>query len=128
MTKERKSRMPQKMVVVCNGDEAKNIMPTLIFASSGLALDYEVHVFFCPAGTKWTLKDELEKLGTPKGLPNPVGLFNDILDLGGKVVLCELALENKGVSPSDLRDSRILIEKAPPFLMAAEGAAMTFTF
>lgn len=120
--------MPQKMVVVCNGDEAKNIMPTLIFASSGLALDYEVHVFFCPAGTKWTLKDELEKLGTPKGLPNPVGLFNDILDLGGKVVLCELALENKGVSSSDLRDSRILIEKAPPFLMAAEGAAMTFTF
>jgi len=120
--------MSQKMVVVCNGDEAKNIMPTLIFASSGLALDYEVHVFFCPAGTKWVLKEELEKLGTPKGLPNPVKLFNDVLDLGGRVVLCELALENKGVSPSDLRDSRILIEKAPPFLMAAEGATITFSF
>ena len=120
--------MAQKMVVVCNGEEARNIMPTLIFASSGLALDYEVHVFFCPAGTKWTLKDELEKLGTPKGLPNPVKLFNDILQLGGKVVLCELALENKGVSPKDLRDPRIVIEKAPPFLMAAEGAGMTFVF
>jgi predicted peroxiredoxin len=120
--------MAQKMVVVCNGDEAKNIMPTLIFASSGLALDYEVHVFFCPAGTKWTLKEELEKLGTPKGLPNPVKLFNDILELGGKVVLCELALENKGVSAGDLRDSRIVIEKAPPFLMGAEGAEMTYVF
>jgi predicted peroxiredoxin len=120
--------MAQKMVVVCNGEEAKSIMPTLIFASSGLALDYEVHVFFCPAGTKWTLKEELEKLGTPKGLPNPVKLFNDILELGGKVVLCELALENKGVSPKDLRDPRIVIEKAPPFLMAAEGAGMTFVF
>jgi predicted peroxiredoxin len=120
--------MTQKMVVVCNGDEAKNIMPTLIFASSGLALDYEVHVFFCPAGTKWTLKDELEKLGTPKGLPNPVKLFNDILELGGKVVLCELALENKGVTPADLRDSRIVIQKAPPFLMGAEGAGMTYVF
>jgi predicted peroxiredoxin len=120
--------MSEKMVIVCNGDEAKNIMPTLIFASSGLALDNEVHVFFCPAGTKWTLKDELEKLGTPKGLPNPVKLFNDILDLGGRVVLCELALENKGVSPEDLRDSRIIIEKAPPFLMAAEGATMTYSF
>ncbi len=120
--------MTQKMVVVCNGDEAKNIMPTLIFASSGLAIDYEVYVFFCPAGAKWTLKDELEKLGQPKGLPNPLKLFNDILDLGGRVVLCELALENKGIAPQDLRDSRILIEKAPPFLMDAEGASMTFTF
>ena len=120
--------MSEKMIVVCNGDEAKNIMPTLIFASSGLALDHEVHVFFCPAGAKWTLKDELEKLGEPKGLPNPLKLFNDILDLGGRVVLCELALENKGIDPKDLRDNRILIEKAPPFLMAAEGATMTFTF
>ncbi|MBN2257997.1 MAG: DsrE family protein [Anaerolineaceae bacterium] len=120
--------MTQKMVVVCNGEEGRNIMPTLIFASSGLALDYEVHVFFCPAGTKWTLKEELEKLGTPKGLPDPVKLFNDILELGGKVVLCELALENKGVTPTDLRDPRILIQKAPPFLMAAEGACMTYVF
>jgi len=128
MYRLRRNKMKQKMVVVCNGDEAKNIMPTLIFSSSGLALDYEVHVFFCPAGTRWTLKDELEKLGTPKGLPNPVKLFNDILELGGRVVLCELALENKGVAPADLRDPRILIEKAPPFLMAAEGAGMTFVF
>jgi predicted peroxiredoxin len=118
----------EKMVVVCNGDDAKSIMPTLIFASSGLALDHEVHVFFCPAGAKWALKDELEKLGEPKGLPNPVKLFNDILDLCGRVVLCELALESKGIDPKDLRDSRILIEKAPPFLMAAEGATMTFSF
>ncbi|MBN2388636.1 MAG: DsrE family protein [Anaerolineales bacterium] len=120
--------MTQKMVVVCNGDEPKNIMPTLIFASSGLALDYEVHVFFCPAGTRWTLKDELEKIGTPKGLPDPIKLFNDILDLGARVVLCELALENKGITPEDLRDGRILIEKAPPFLMSAEGAGMTYVF
>lgn len=120
--------MTQKMVVVCNGDEGKNIMPTLIFATSGLALDYEVHVFFCPAGARWTIKDELEKLGTPKGLPNPVKLFNDMLELKGRVVLCELALENKGIKPADLRDPRIIIEKAPPFLMTAEGAGMTFVF
>ena len=120
--------MAEKMIVVCNGEDAKNIMPTLIFASSGLALDREVHVFFCPAGTKWTLNGELEKLGTPKGLPNPVKLFNDVLDLGARVVLCELALENKGVAPADLRDPRIIIEKAPPFLMKADGASSTYVF
>ena len=120
--------MTQKMVVVCNGDTSRNIMPTLIFASSGIALDYEVHMFFCPAGAKWTLKGALEELGTPKGLPNPINLMDTILDQGGKVVLCELALENQGIEPKDLRDPRILIEKAPPFLMDADGAAMTYVF
>lgn len=120
--------MPEKMVVVCNGNEAKNIMPALIFATSGLALDYEVHFFFCPAGAKWSLKGELEKLGTPKGLPNPVELFNTLIEMGKKVTLCELALENQGIDPKDVRDPRIVIEKLPPFLMDAEGATQTYVF
>ena len=57
--------MAEKMAVVCNGDTPANIMPTLIFASSGLALDYEVHIFICPAGARWMLKGELEKLEMP---------------------------------------------------------------
>ncbi|MEJ2148576.1 MAG: DsrE family protein [Chloroflexota bacterium] len=118
----------QKMVVVCNGSTPANIMPTLIFASSGIALDYDVHVFFCPAGANWTLKGALGELGTPKGLPNPVDLMNTILDQGANVILCELALENKGIDPGDLRDDRIKIKKAPPFLMDAEGAGMTYVF
>lgn len=120
--------MADKMVVVCNGDEAKNIMPALIFASSGIALDYDVYMFFCPAGAKWCVTGELEKLGNPKGLPNPVELFNTVLDLGKKVTFCELAVENKGIHPEDMRDPRIVIEKLPPFLMDAEGATMTYTF
>ncbi len=120
--------MADKMAVVCNGAEGRNIMPTLIFSASGLSLDKEVHIFFCPAGAKWTLKGELEKLGQPKGMPDPIKLFNDILDLGGHVVLCELALENQDIDPKDLRDKRITIEKAPPYLMAIEGAGQTFVF
>ncbi len=120
--------MSEKMVVVCNGDEAKNIVPALIFASSGIAVDQEVYLFFCPAGSKWALKGELEKLGTPKGLPNPVELFNTVIEHGKKVTLCELALENKGIDRKDVRDERIVIEKLPPFLMDVAGAGMTFTF
>ncbi len=74
------------------------------------------------------VKGELEKIGTPKGMPNPVDLFNTILDQKGKVVFCELAIVNKDIDPKTLRDSRIVIEKIPPFLMAAEGAKMTFVF
>ena len=61
--------MKEKMIVVCNHSEPISVMPTLIFASSGVALDYEVHVFFCPAATKWLLKGELERFGQPKSLP-----------------------------------------------------------
>jgi len=120
--------MTEKLMIVCNGDESKNIMPTLIFAASGLALDQETHIFLTPAGSKWALKGEIEKLGQPKGLPDPLKLFNDVLDLGGHIVLCVLALDNKGIDPKDVRDPRITIGEAPPFLMAAEGAGLTFTF
>ena len=120
--------MAEKMIVVCNGVAPSNIMPALIFASSGIALDYEVHMFFCPAGAQALVKGELEKIGTPKGMPNPVTLFNTILDQKGKVVFCELAIENKGIKPDQLRDKRIVVEKVPPFLMGASGAGMTFVF
>ncbi len=120
--------MTQKMAIVCNGDTPANIMPTLIFSTSGLSLDYEVHVFVCPAAARWFQKGELEKLGTPKGMPNPIKLFNDILELGGEIVFCELALENKDIKPEDLRDPRIKITKAPPFLRDVEGAAQTYVF
>jgi len=120
--------MSEKMVVVCNGDTQGNIMPALIFATSGIALDYEVHFFFCPGGARWALKGELEKLGTPKGLPNPVKLFKDLIDFGKKVTLCDLALENKDIDPKDARDERIVIEKLPRFLMGADGATATYVF
>jgi predicted peroxiredoxin len=120
--------MSEKMIVVCNHSETGSVMPSLIFASSGVALDYEVHMFFCPGGAQALVKGELEKIGTPKGLPNPVDLFNTIMDQGAKVVFCELAIENKGIDPKDLRDKRIVVQKVPPFLMDAEGAGMTFTF
>ena len=74
------------------------------------------------------VKGELEKLGTPKGLPNLVDLFNTILDQGGTVIMCELAIEAKDIKPEDLRDSRIVIKSAPSFLLQAEGATMTLSF
>lgn len=117
-----------KMVVVCNHADTPHVMPTLIMGSSGVALDNEVILFFCPGGAQALVKGELEKIGQPKGLPNPVDLFNTILDDGGTVILCELALENKNIKVADLRDDRIQIKTAPSFLLDAEGANMTLTF
>ena len=120
--------MAEKMIVVCNGATSANIMPTLVFATSGAALDYEVYCIFLPAGSKWLVKGELEKLGVPKGMPDPISLFNSLMEFGKQIVLCELALENQDIDPKDLRDERITIEKVPTFLLDAENAVQTYVF
>jgi predicted peroxiredoxin len=117
-----------KMVIVCNHADTPHVMPTLIMGASGVGIGDDVLLFFCPGGAQALVKGELEKIGTPKGLPNPVQLFDTILDEGGKVILCELALENKGIKPEDLRDERIEIKNAPSFLLEAQGAGLSFVF
>lgn len=115
------------MVVICNSDSA-GVMPTFIMGASGIGIGEDVILFFCPGGSNVLVKGELEKFQGKKGLPDPVDLFNTILDEGGRIVLCELALENKGIKKEDLRDDRIEILNAPSFLMEAEGASLTLTF
>ena len=117
-----------QMAIVCNGSTSASFMPTLIMGASGIGVGNEVSVFITPGGSQAFLKGELEKVGTPKGLPNPVELFNTIIDNGGKFVLCELAIENKGIDPKDLRDERIEVSMAPPFLMDIDEATITFSF
>lgn len=117
-----------KMVVVCNHADTPHVMPTLIMGASGVGIGDEVILFFCPGGAQALVKGELEKIGTPKGLPNPVELFNTIMDEGGTVILCELALENKGIKVEDLRDDRIVVKNAPSFLLEAQGAGLSLVF
>ena len=114
------------MAVICNSDSA-GVMPTFIMGASGVGIGEDVLLFFCPNGANVLVKGELEKFQGRRGMPDPVELFNTILDEGGRVILCELALENKGIKKEDLRDPRIEILNAPSFLMAIEGAGLTLT-
>lgn len=115
------------MVIICNSDTS-GVMPTFIMGASGIGIGEDVILFFCPGGSKVLIKGELEKFQGKKGLPDPVELFNTILDEGGKIILCELALENKDITVEDLRDDRIEIMNAPSFLLDAQGAGITFAF
>jgi predicted peroxiredoxin len=116
-----------KMAVICNSDST-GVMPTFIMGASGVGIGEKVLLFFCPNGANVLLKGELEKFQGKKGLPDPVELFNTILDEGGRIILCELALEAKDIKKEDLRDERIEILNAPSFLMDALGAGLTLTF
>ncbi len=115
------------MAIVCNSDTV-GVMPTIIMGASGVGIGEDVKIFFCPAAANVLLKGELEKFQGKKGLPDPVELFNTILDEGGTIILCELALEAKGIKVEDLRDPRIKILNAPSFLLEIQGAGITLTF
>ena len=118
-----------KMVVVCNHADAPHVMPTLIMGASGVGIGDEVILFFCPGGAPVLVNGELEKIREKKlkGLPDPVQLFDDILDEGGRVILCELALENKDIKVEDVREG-VEIMSAPSFLLDAEGAGLSLVF
>ena len=118
-----------KMVVVCNHADAPHVMPTLIMGASGAAIGNDVMLFFCPGGANALVKGELEKIQEKKlkGLPDPVQLYNDILAEGGRIILCELALENKGIAVEDVREG-VEILNAPSFLLDAQGAGLSLVF
>jgi predicted peroxiredoxin len=118
-----------KMVIVCNHADPPHVMPTMIMGASGVGIGEEVILFFCPGGAQALVKGELEKIRDLKlkGLPDPVDLFQTIISEGGKVILCELALENKDIKPEDVREG-VEIMNAPSFLLDAQGAGITFTF
>lgn len=118
------------MVVICNNAAPSSVMPSLIMSASGMGIDEEVILFFCPGGAPAMVKGELEKIRDMKlkGLPDPVQLFNTIVELGAKIIVCELALENKGIKVEDLRSDKIEIKTAPSFLLDAQGAGLILTF
>lgn len=115
-----------KTVVICNNADT-GTFPTLIMSTSAIAIGDDVITFFCPGGASALLKGELEKLQGKKGMPDPVDLYDTLIDQGGRVILCELALEAKGIKREDLRHG-VEILSAPAFLMEAEGADLSLTF
>lgn len=118
-----------KMVVVCNHADAPHVMPTLIMSASGVGIGDDVILFFCPGGANALVKGELEKIREMhlKGLPDPVKLYEDIVSEGGRVILCELALENKSIKVEDVREG-VEVMSAPAFLLEAQGAGLSLVF
>jgi len=119
----------EKMVVVCNHADAPHVMPTMIMAASGALIGNDVIMFFSPGGALALVKGELEEIRDMKlkGLPDPVELYDYVLSEGGRVILCELALENKSIDENDIREG-VEVASVPDFLMEAKGAGLSLVF
>jgi len=115
-----------KVAITVNGTASGNIFPPMILGSSAAASGDDVTIFCCPGGSPTMVKGELEKI-KGKGLPDIVELYDGILSLGGKVVVCELALENKDLKVEDFREG-VEIVGATSFLASISDATITFSF
>jgi predicted peroxiredoxin len=115
-----------KVAITVNGTASANIFPPMILGSSAAASGDDVTIFCCPGGSPTMVKGELEKI-KGKGLPDIVELYNGLLSLGGKVLVCELALENKDLKAEDFREG-VEIVGATSFLASISDATITFSF
>ena len=115
-----------KVAITVNGSAPSNIFPTMILGSSAAANGDDVVIFCCPGGAPTMVKGELEKI-SGKGLPNIVDLYNNMRTLGGRIFVCELALENKDLKAEDFREG-VEIVGATSFMASIEDANITFSF
>jgi predicted peroxiredoxin len=120
--------MAKKTAIVCNGSEPGNAFPTFILGSAAAALGDEVIIFVTPvAAAKLLKKGTLENINI-EGMPNLVELYNSFQELGGKVILCELAFDvHKDLKKEDLREGVEILGGAK-FMSDISDAQVTFSF
>jgi predicted peroxiredoxin len=115
-----------KVAITVNGSESKNVFPPFILGSSAVSLGDELIIFFCPGGAPAMVKGVIEKM-EGKGLPNLLELYEGVRNLGGKIYVCELALEAKDLKKEDLRDG-VEIVGATTFMDEIRDATITLSF
>ena len=117
--------MADKVSIVVHSGDMDKIYSALIIGNGALAMGMEASLFFTFWGLMRLKKGGLEK--GPLSRMNMLGLgrwmikrrmkkanvaslerlFKDFLELGGKVIACDMTMEIMGVKPEDLREDLI---------------------
>jgi predicted peroxiredoxin len=118
--------MARMVAIVCNGAENISLYPTFVLGSAAAASGDDVVIFFTPAAVPALKKGVLEKI-TAKGMPDMKDLIEGIISLGGRMILCELALEAKDVTKEELRDD-LELGGATSFMAGIKNPCVTFSF
>jgi predicted peroxiredoxin len=116
-----------KMVVLLNHDDEHSVMAALVMGAAIAATGDQPLVFVQPGGAKALVTGALEKYQGCKGQPDPIDLYDAIITLDGRVILCELGLPIWDFEEEDLREG-VEVMMASTFLFEAEGALMTFSY
>ena len=118
--------MSKKMTITVNGPEPGNLYPAFVIGASAVALGHELIYFFTPGAVPALKKGAMEAING-KGMPPLIELVNGVQQLGGRFMLCELALEAKDVTMDELRDGVELVG-ATTYVGTIEDADLCFSF
>ena len=115
-----------KVAITINGTKPENIFPAFIKASSALALGDDVVIFFTPYAAPALKKGVLETM-KEEGMPDIMDLYEAVVELDGKLMMCELAVKTNDITEEEIRDEVKLVGMTT-FLMEARDANMTFSY
>lgn len=115
-----------KVAITINGAEPKNIFPAFILGSTSLAVGDDLIIYFSSYAAPALKKGVLEKM-TDKGMPPMEDLIEGIVELEGRMVLCELGLKQFDLTEEDIRDD-VEIVMASNFLLDAADATQFYSF
>jgi peroxiredoxin family protein len=136
--------MAEKVSIVVHSGDMDKIYSALIIGNGALAMGMEASLFFTFWGLMRLKKGGLEK--GPLSRMNMLGLgrlmiksrmkkanvaslerlFKDFLELGGKVIACDMTMEIMGVKPEDLRQDLITeCGAVGAFIQEARGSKVT---
>lgn len=117
-----------KMAITLNASEVKTINSALTISVSALALGDKVIMFALPAAMPLFKKGKLHEvnLASPNS-PDTEEMFRSFIDLGGRLMICELGFDVNGLKEEDLINE-IEIVGATTFVAEAQGSELTFSF
>jgi predicted peroxiredoxin len=113
----------QKMVVVVtNGFNDERASVAWSVANGGVGMGFEVTMFLVSSGVDWARKGAAEK-----ARPNPLDpsikeMMQNVIDNGGKILVCPPCAGVRGYSGDDLIESATLAGSAAMLGIAAQGA------
>ena len=117
--------MGEKLTIVVHSGDMDKIYSALIIANGALSMGMEASLYFTFFGLQRLQKGSLEKgplskmhmLGIGKAmikqrmnktnLSSLERLMQDFKELGGKIIACDMTMENMGIKKEDLREDLI---------------------
>jgi predicted peroxiredoxin len=118
----------QKMVVVVTqGFQDERASVAWSVANGGVGMGFEVTMFMVSSGVDWVRKGAADK-ARPNPLDPPIGeMMQNVIDNGGKILVCPPCAGVRGYEADDLIESVTLAGSPAMLGIAAEGAiVLTF--
>ena len=113
----------QKMVVVVtNGFQDERASVAWSVANGGVGMGFEVTMFLVSSGVDWARKGAAEK-----ARPNPLDptikeMIQNVIEHGGKILVCPPCAGVRGYDADDLIDAATLAGSPAMLGIAAQGA------